>query len=56
MGRASIETRLSVPCDLFNPIVRDTEDDDTSIQRNHTELTKELRRDKPWKEIILSLL
>ena len=40
---------------LFNPEVRDTEDDNIAVQRNRDELAKELRRDKPRKEIVLSL-
>ena len=36
-------------------LVRDTDDDEVAVERNHAELTKELRRDKPRKEIILSL-
>lgn len=35
--------------------MRDTDDDEVAVERNHAELTKELRRDKPRKEIILSL-
>ena len=40
---------------MFFFLVRDTEDDDVAVERNHAELTKELRRDKPRKEIVLSL-
>lgn len=36
-------------------VVRDTDDDDVAVQRNRDELTKELKRDKPRKEIVLSL-
>lgn len=36
-------------------LVKDTDDDDVALQRNREELTKELRRDKPRKEIVLSL-
>ena len=36
-------------------LVRDTEDDDVAFQRNSLELSKELQRDKPRKEVILSL-
>lgn len=36
--------------------MRDTDDDDVAVQRNHDELTKELKRDKPRKEIVLSLV
>ena len=39
----------------FFPEVRDTEVDEIAVQRNQDELTKELRRDKPRKEIVLSL-
>ena len=36
-------------------LVKDTEDDDVAFERNRGELTKELGRDKPRKEIVLSL-
>ena len=35
--------------------MRDTADDDIALKRNHEELTKELHRDKPRKEIVLAL-
>ena len=36
-------------------LVRDTEDDDIAFQRNADELKKELKREKPKKEIVMSL-
>ena len=35
--------------------VRDTEDDDVASHKNHEALIKELQKDKPKKEIVLSL-
>lgn len=35
--------------------MRDTEDDDVASQKNHEALGKELQKDRPRKEIVLSL-
>lgn len=46
---------IDKPIHALLHVVRDTEDDDIATQRNRQELKKELQREKPKKEIILSL-
>ena len=53
-GMHIVLERISMHPDMFH-VVRGAEDDDVAIQRNRRELNKELQREKPKKEIILSL-
>ena len=48
--------RPKVSCILTRyPPVRDTGDDDITVDRNILQLTKELQKEKPRREVVLSL-